>query len=132
MSRKLRKPKNDLVNTLKNDFRKKIENISSLNEVVVLSKTFFSDSKYYLFDRIKELFDLFDEDEDSQISIGSLKSMLAFLFLINDGSYWVLRRQRSGVQKFIFAAMRSAASPLRGLCKNKFLHSATRYNTGWI
>ncbi|MCP4699094.1 MAG: SUMF1/EgtB/PvdO family nonheme iron enzyme [Gammaproteobacteria bacterium] len=32
------------------------------------------------------------------------------------------------MQKFIFAAVRSAASPLRGLCKNKFLHSSSKAN----
>jgi len=67
---------------LKN-FRKTLEGVLLLNEVLVLSKSFFSDSKYYLFDRIKELFDLYDEDEDGQISVDSLKSMLTFLFLIN-------------------------------------------------
>ena len=66
-----------------NDFRKKLKEVLLLNEVVVLSQSFFSDSKYYLFDRIKELFNVYDEDEESQISVDSLKSMLTFLFLIN-------------------------------------------------
>ncbi len=66
-----------------NKFMKKLEKLSLLNEVIAVSKSFFSDSKDYLFDRIKELSDLYDEDEDSQISVDSLKSMLIFLFLIN-------------------------------------------------
>lgn len=65
-------------------FRNELEKISSLNDVLVLSEPFFSNSKFYLFERIRDLFDLFDEDEDSKISIDSLKSMLTFLFLIDN------------------------------------------------
>ncbi|QTA80672.1 Uncharacterized protein dnl_29830 [Desulfonema limicola] len=65
------------------NLRRNLENILSLDDIVGVSKSFFQNSKYYLFDRIKQLFDLFDE-EANKISITSLKSMLFFLILVNN------------------------------------------------
>jgi len=78
------------------NLRKKMEDISSLNEILLLSKSFFPNSKYYLFERIKDLSELFDEDEGCQISVDSLKSMLVFLFLIKGFAKPVLTLNENG------------------------------------
>lgn len=80
-----------------NGFRKKLESVMLLYEAITLSEAFFSETKKYLFKRIKELSDLFDEeDEDGEISVGSLKSMLTFLFSINEFSKPVLTLNENG------------------------------------
>lgn len=78
-----------------NDFIKKIKKVSLLDKIVTIAESFFADTKKYLFKRIKELVDLFDEEEE-QISIGSLKSMLIFLFSINKFSKPVITLNENG------------------------------------
>ncbi len=67
-----------------NQFRILLKETQTLNEILTETGPFFPSDKQYLFVRIKELGEMFDEDEDSQISVDSLKSMLIFLFSLNE------------------------------------------------
>jgi len=86
----------DITESEFNKFRNKLKNVMNLNEALTLAESFFSDAQY-LFKRIKELSDMFDEEEDSPISIDSLKSMLTFLFLINEFFKPILTLNESGM-----------------------------------
>jgi hypothetical protein len=65
------------------DFKNNLSKLSNYNEIIEFGKNTFLGSKHYLFQRIIELKELFEQEEDGDISIESLKSMLLFLFCLN-------------------------------------------------
>jgi hypothetical protein len=62
-----------------NNIIRKLQSFTSFEEILEISKKYFLDKKEKIIKRIYELRELCDEDEDEDISIDSMKSMLVFL-----------------------------------------------------
>jgi hypothetical protein len=65
------------------EIKNNLSNLSNYHDIIEFGKTFFSISNHCLLERIIELKELFEDEEDGDISIESLKSMLLFLFCLN-------------------------------------------------
>jgi hypothetical protein len=76
--------KKSLIHNLTIDeIKNNLSNLSNYHDIIEFGKTIFSSSKHDLFQRIIELNNVFEDEEDGDISIESLKSMLLFLFCLN-------------------------------------------------
>jgi hypothetical protein len=56
-----------------------IKELGSIDEITIFAKNYFPDKHQYLWERIRYLVEVFDDDEGDEISVGSLKSTLLFL-----------------------------------------------------
>ncbi|NEP44099.1 MAG: DUF1778 domain-containing protein, partial [Okeania sp. SIO2H7] len=55
------------------------KDLASIDEITIFAKNYFLDKQQYLWERIRYLVEVFDEDEGDEISVGSLKSTILFL-----------------------------------------------------
>ncbi len=65
------------------EIKNNLSNLSNYHDIIEFGKIVFPNSKHYLFERIIELKELFENEENGDISLESLKSMLLFLFCLN-------------------------------------------------
>jgi len=86
-------------NRKKNQYEKFIFQLDSLlgfDDIIVFLEKRVSSNKIYLSQRIKELKELCDSEQDCDISLDSLKSMLLFIFVVKNFSKPSLTMNESG------------------------------------
>ncbi len=68
------------VNDEPESLTRSLEKILDINELIHFGKRVFPESKQYLFELLTELIEEFDLEEGDDLSVGSLKGMLLFLY----------------------------------------------------
>ncbi len=67
-----------------NNFKNGLEDHSNFNSIVKFAKEKFPDTRRYVFQRLTDLKELYDLEEDVEISLESLRNLLLFLFAIDN------------------------------------------------